>query len=103
MRDSLDEKLNFQRKSRIVGCKKQLESFSFFFGLNLGQKLYAHTENLSRTLQQKKMSAVKRKELTDPRWTVPQTDNSPKGQSSPKDSSSNGQFSESTFPRWTVP
>ena len=38
MRDSLEEKLDFETKSRTVGCKKQLESFSFFFELNLGQK-----------------------------------------------------------------
>ena len=51
MRDSIEEKLDLETKPRIVGCKKQLKSFSFFFGLNLGQKLYAHTNNLSRTLQ----------------------------------------------------
>ena len=55
MRDSLEEKLDFETKSRIVGCKKQLESLSFLYELNLGQKLYVHTDNLSRTLQQKKM------------------------------------------------
>ena len=65
MRDSIEEKLDLETKPCIVGCKKQLESFSFFSGLNLGQKLYAHTNNLSRTPQQKKMSAVKRKELAD--------------------------------------
>ena len=35
MRDSLKDKLNFEIKSQIVGCKKELESLSFFFGLNL--------------------------------------------------------------------
>ena len=63
--DSLEEKLDFEIKSGIVGYEKQLESFSFFFGLNLGQKLYAHTYNLSRTLKQEKVSAVKGKELAD--------------------------------------
>ena len=43
MRDSLEEKLDFETKSRVAGCKKLLESFSFFFGLNLSQKLYAYT------------------------------------------------------------
>ena len=55
MRDRLEEKLDFETKSQIVGCKKQLESLSFLYELNLGQKLYVHTDNLSRTLQQKKM------------------------------------------------
>ena len=30
----------------------------FFFGLNLGQRLFSHTDNLSKTPQQIKMSAV---------------------------------------------
>ena len=38
---------------------------SCFFGLNLSQKFYVHTDNLSRTLQQKEMSAVKGWELAD--------------------------------------
>ena len=64
-RDSLEEKLDFEIKSGILGYEKQLESFSFFFRLNLGQKLYAHTYNLSRTLKQEKVFAVKGKELAD--------------------------------------
>ena len=35
-----------------------MTSFDFFFGLNLGILLYRHTDNLSKTLQAKKMSAV---------------------------------------------
>ena len=42
-----------------------MESFSFYFGLNLGCKLYAHTDNLSKTLQKEKMSAISGKELAD--------------------------------------
>ena len=34
-----------------------MNTFDFFFGLNLGQRLFSHTDNLSRTLQQTKMSA----------------------------------------------
>ena len=34
------------------------EHFDFFFGLNLGQRLFSHTDNFSRTLQQRKMSAL---------------------------------------------
>ena len=45
-------------KSRIIGCKKQMESFKFYFGLQLDRKLYAHTDNLSKTLQQEKMSTM---------------------------------------------
>ena len=43
--------------SRIVGLKKQVEKFDFFFGLNIGHRPYSHTDSLSKTLQAKKMSA----------------------------------------------
>ena len=64
-KDSLNEKLDNETKARIIGCKKQMESFSFFFGLNLGRKLHSHTDNLSKTLQKEKMSAIKGTELAD--------------------------------------
>ena len=35
-----------------------MNSFDFFFGLNLGERLFSHTDNLSRTLQKTRMSAV---------------------------------------------
>ena len=41
------------------------ESLKFYFELQLGHKLYAHTDNLSKTLQQEKMSAIKGKSLGD--------------------------------------
>jgi len=63
--ESLNERLDAETKARINGCKKQMESFSFYFGLNLGHKLYSHTDNLSITLQKEKMSAISGKELAD--------------------------------------
>ena len=59
---SLEEMLDAKT---MIGCKKQMESFKFFFGFQLGRKLYAHTNNLSKTLQQEKMSAIKGKSLAD--------------------------------------
>ena len=41
-----------------------MEFFKFYFRLQLGRKLYAHTDNLSKTLQQEKMSVIKGKSLT---------------------------------------
>ena len=41
----------------------QMNTFDFFFGLNLGQRLFSHTDNLSRTLQQTKMSALSGKRV----------------------------------------
>ena len=63
--ESLEEKLDAETKSRIIGCKKQMDSFKFYFGLQLGRKLYVHTDNPSKTMQQEKMSAIKGKSLAD--------------------------------------
>eukprot|EP00112_Aurelia_sp_Birch-Aquarium-sp1_P008791 Seg1979.1 transcript_id=Seg1979.1/GoldUCD/mRNA.D3Y31 product="hypothetical protein" protein_id=Seg1979.1/GoldUCD/D3Y31 len=40
-----------------------MKSFEFFFGLNLGQRLFVHTDNLSKTLQGTKLSAISGKRL----------------------------------------
>ena len=40
-----------------------MNTFDFFLGLNLGQRLFSHTDNLSRTLQQTKMSALSGKRV----------------------------------------
>ena len=51
-------KLDTDVKSRIIGCQAQMKKFDFLGGLNLGYKFYSLTDNLSRALQSKKMSAV---------------------------------------------
>ena len=61
---SLKEDLDFETKSRIIGCKKQMKLFTFYFGLNLSKSLYLITDNLSKTLQKEKMSCNGRKELS---------------------------------------
>ena len=35
-----------------------MNSFDFSFGLNLGERLFSHTDNLSRTFQKTRISAV---------------------------------------------
>ena len=40
-----------------------MNTFDFFFGLNLGQRLFSHTDNVSRTSQQSKMSALSGKRV----------------------------------------
>ena len=35
-----------------------MKTFSFLFGLYLGQRLYCHTDNLSKALQNENVSAV---------------------------------------------
>ena len=63
--EALEENLDIDTKSRIGGCKKQMEMFAFYFGLSLSQRFYAITDNLSKTLQKEKMSALQGKELAD--------------------------------------
>ena len=54
----LDQKLQADVHGRIIGCQAQMNTFDFFFGLHLGKRLFSHTDNLSKTLQKTKMSAV---------------------------------------------
>ena len=49
--DCLQENLTRDVRSRIIGCQVQIKTFSFLFGLCLGQRLYCHTYNLSKALQ----------------------------------------------------
>ena len=42
-----------------------MTTFTFYFGLRLGQKLYGMTDNLSKTLQKEKMSALSGKNLSE--------------------------------------
>ena len=56
--ECLKESLDVETRSRIIGCKAQMKTFNFFFGLCLGQRHYSLTDNLSKTLQKEKMSAV---------------------------------------------
>lgn len=61
----LSERLQTDVRARIIGCKAQMERFDFFFGLNLGERLYSHTDNLSKTHQGTKMAAVSGQRLAN--------------------------------------
>ena len=63
--ECLEEKLDQETKSRIIGCKAQMKTFKFFFGLSLSHKLYSMTDNLSKTLQAKRMSALTGRKQAD--------------------------------------
>ena len=55
----LDQKLQADVRGRIIsGCRAQMNTSDFFFGLHLGERLFWQTDNLSKTLQKTKMSAV---------------------------------------------
>ena len=63
--ECLEERLDQETRARIICCKSQMESFYFFFGLNLSHKLYPMTDNLSKSLQATKMSAIKGRKSAD--------------------------------------
>ena len=42
----------------IIGCQAQMYSFDFFCVLNLAHRLYAMTDNLSKTIQKESFSAI---------------------------------------------
>lgn len=54
----LEDKLQPDIKGRIIGCDTQMKLFDFFFGLCFGERIYCHTDYLSKTLQKTCMSAV---------------------------------------------
>ena len=54
----LQEKLTTDVRFRIIGCQAQMQFFKFFFGLYFRQRLYSHTDNLSKVLQSKTLPAV---------------------------------------------
>ena len=49
--DCLETRLESDVRGRIIGCRAQMKKFDFFFGLNLSQRIFSHTDNLSETLQ----------------------------------------------------
>ena len=56
--DAADIVRDTDTKARIRGVAAQMDSFEYFFGLVLGEMLLRHTDNLSRSLQNKKCSAA---------------------------------------------
>ena len=61
----LGENLESEVRTRILGCQSQMEFFSFFFGLLLSHRLYSLTDNLSKTSQTEKMSALNGQRLVN--------------------------------------
>ena len=56
---SLDtSKLDSEIKARIIEVQNQMCDFQFCYGLNLGQRLFPISDNLSKTLQKESMSTL---------------------------------------------
>ena len=59
----LESRLEPDIKSRIIGIKHQMSTFEFFFGIVIGERILKHTDNLSKTLQHKDISAIEGQEV----------------------------------------
>ena len=51
-------KLDSDVKARIIGVQNQISKFQFFYGLNLSQRLFAISDNLSKTLRKESISVL---------------------------------------------
>ena len=56
--ESLDFVKETEMRSSIQGVSACMNSFDFFFGVVLGELLLNHSDNLSKTLQSRHMSAA---------------------------------------------
>lgn len=61
----LESRLEPDIKSRIIGVKHQMSTFEFFVGVVIGERVLKHTDNLSKTLQHKDLSANEGQEVAD--------------------------------------
>ena len=55
--ECLETRLDPDIKGRIIGVQAQMDTFNLLFGLHLSMKILKITDNLSRTLQTRSMSA----------------------------------------------
>ena len=56
--EALSLQLDVEMRARITGVNTQMHTFDFLFGVSLGNLLLRHTDNLSKTLQHKSLSAA---------------------------------------------
>lgn len=54
-----------ESKARIQGVKAQMKTFDFLFGVTLGEMVLRHTDNLSKTLQDKSFSAAEGQQVAN--------------------------------------
>jgi len=53
-----DFKVDSESRARIMGVQAQMNQFSFLFGLIDSEQILQHTDNLSKTLQDPKLTAA---------------------------------------------
>ena len=56
--ECLESRLQPEIRSRVIGVQAQMQRFNYIFGVVLGERILKHTDNLSRTLQHKDLSAA---------------------------------------------
>ena len=61
--DALGSKLDGEMRARIIGVDAQMHTFDFLFGVSLECLLLHHTDNLSKSLQNKTLSAAEGQRL----------------------------------------
>ena len=61
---SLETKLDPEVKSRITGVKYHMETFDFYFDVQLGNLVLRHSDSLSETIQKPALSAGDCQSLT---------------------------------------
>ena len=54
-----------ETKARIIGVKSQMHTFKYFFGVHLEQLILGHSDNLSKTLQRRDISAAEGQQVTE--------------------------------------
>ncbi len=73
------ESKDSEMRARISGVAKQMESFDFLFGIELGQKVLCMADNLSSTLRGSKVSACDGQSVVKMTFTALQTIRSDEG------------------------
>ena len=61
----LESRLEPDIRSRIIGVKHQMSTFEFFIGVVIGKRILKQTDNLSKTLQHKDISATEGQEVAN--------------------------------------
>lgn len=64
----LEKRVDPDVRARIIGRDAQMKTFDFFFGLHLSQCPFAHTDNLSSSLQASSLSATAGQNLAVLLW-----------------------------------
>ena len=59
-----ESSLDSESRARIVGVEAQMANFNFLYGVSLGALILNHSDNLSKTLQHKSMSAAEGQHIT---------------------------------------